>query len=62
MLPYITLIKRIREKSVRAHLLIYSFIFFKLSIGLGLHEILIRINIRVKAMVRVWVRIEIFLT
>ena len=33
---YVTPIKRIREQRVRAHLLIYSFSFFKLSLGFGL--------------------------
>ena len=29
-------IKRLREQRVSAHLIIYSFLFFKLSLGFGL--------------------------
>ena len=36
VLRYIMPIKRIREQRVSAHLLIYSFLFFKLSLGFGL--------------------------
>ena len=36
VLRYVTPIKRIREQRVSAYLLIYSFLFFKLSLGFGL--------------------------
>ena len=36
VLRYVTPIKRIRELRVSGHLLIYSFLFFKLSLGFGL--------------------------
>ena len=37
MLRYsVTPINRIREQRVSAHLLVYSFLFFKLSLGFGL--------------------------
>ena len=36
MLRYATPTKRIKEQRVSAHLLIYSILFFKLSLGFGL--------------------------
>ena len=36
VLPYVTPIKRIREQRASTHLLIYSFLFFKLSLGFRL--------------------------
>ena len=36
VLRYIMPIKRIREQRVSAHLFIYSFLFFNLSLGFGL--------------------------
>ena len=35
-LRYVTPIKRIREQRMGAHLLIYSFLLFQLSLGFGL--------------------------
>ena len=36
MLLYVTPIKRIREERVKARLLIYSFLLFRLTLGFGL--------------------------
>ena len=36
MLHYVTPIKKIREQRVSAYLLIYSFVFFKSTLGFGL--------------------------
>ena len=33
---YVTPIRRIREQKVSAHMFVYSFLFFKLSLGFGL--------------------------
>ena len=35
-LHYVTPIKKVREQRVSTHLLIYSFLFFKLLLGFGL--------------------------
>ena len=50
-------IKSIEEQRVTARLLIYSFLFFKLSLGLGLY-----FEFRLRgARVRVWVKFRQYL-
>ena len=60
MLRYVTPIKRIRERRVSAHLLIYSLLFFKLLLGLDVEfGYSCRINARIRARFRVWVRFRV---
>ena len=50
MLDYVTLIKKLREQKVSAHLPIYSFFIF---------YIIVRFWVRMRARVRVWLRFRV---